>query len=161
MCAPGYEDEPGRYDDYHDQRYSPSPPSPRSSAAPYQQGNYFPASNNFPPPPNPGYVPTQNYNPANYPPPPPPPGIQGNPYGYAPQGGYTPPGEHAYMAPQSRGRRGDENVSAEPFLNNTETAFPAPATGAAGSAAALREEGGSGFDLDSIVQCADTTITQV
>ena len=79
------------------------------------------------------------------------------PYGYPPQGGYSPPREDPY-AGQGRGRRSDDNVSAEPSLNNTVTTAAIPATGVA---AATPEEGGFGFDSVRDAQSADGAIIQV
>lgn len=129
---------------YEGQRYTPSPPHPNAPAG-YPQENYFPATNSFPPPPNAGYGPPQGYNPADYPPP----GAQAmhpDQYDYPPQGGYSPTREDPYAAGQGRGRRGDENVSAEPSLKSTAVTAPA-ATGTARAAADTPEEGGSGFTL--------------
>lgn len=127
----GYEAEHGQYDDqnqYNSQPYPPgpyapqTPPPPGAQAAAYQppQEGYYPSTNAFPPPPNAGYSPSPNYNPADFPPPP---NAQIHPdYGYAPQGPYAPP--QGPYSPQpadpnagARGRRPEENVSAEPPLN--------------------------------------------
>ncbi len=66
-----------------------------------------------------------------------------DPYGYPPQGGYGPSREDPY-AGQGRGRMSEDNVSAEPSLNNTVNTAAALVTGG-GGAAATPEEGGSGL----------------
>lgn len=128
----GYEAENAGYQEpYPEGQYSPLPPAPANITAPgYPAENYYPSTNQFPPPPNAAYAANQNYNPADYPPPP---GTQIHPdYGYPTQPGYTPPqGVYSPLPPDQysggpgRGRRGDENVSAEPYLNTT-YAGPSP-----------------------------------
>lgn len=90
----------------------------------YPPDQFYPATNQFPPPPNIAPV----YNPADYGPPP-----QVHPdYGYSPQQqGYQPPAPEMYSpmppdpyAGQNNGRRANENVSAEPYLNTTSAVPP-------------------------------------
>ncbi|MCJ1316437.1 hypothetical protein MMC15_001758 [Xylographa vitiligo] len=127
-------DHPG----YEGGLYSPGPYSPMSPGAPpppltapeYHPDAYYPATNQFPPPPNVGYSPQPAYNPAEYAPP----NAQAHPaYGYPPQEGYTPPqgpysplpvDPYGQAPPAAGGRRGEENVSAEPHLNTTYTGPP-------------------------------------
>ena len=130
----GYEAENPPYQEpYSPGPYSPmqSPPPPNATAGSFPPENYYPSTNAFPPPPNAGLAPAPNYNPADYSAPP---GIQAQQihpdYGYSPQPGYTPP-QGVYSpnpadpyggAAPGKTRRADENVSAEPFLNTTNTA---------------------------------------
>ena len=122
-----YEAEHSGYDEgpYSPGPYSPlSPPVQNLPAPGHHPDAYYPATNNFPPPPNAQYSPQPAYNPADYAPP----NQQTHPdYGYPPQQGYTPP-QGVYSPPpvdpyaQAPGRRrGDENVSADPYLNTAYT----------------------------------------
>lgn len=100
-----------------------SPRQPGAPPAGYPQDPYFP------PPPNAGYGAAPGYNPVDYPPhsgsqPP----AQIHPdYGYQPQQGFPPPAGSPYTPaqagpydPPGHGvRRGDENVSVKPFVNDT------------------------------------------
>ena len=114
--------------------YSPITAPPNAQSAPemgYAPGQYYPNSNNFAPPPAPGYTPQPAaYGQEQYPPPP---GAQPQAaaeYGYPPPPtGYTPPpgaGQHPYSPPPGaadpygqppggRARRADENVSLAPI----------------------------------------------
>lgn len=127
------------YDDYPPQQpyapLSPPPAGPPPAGYPQTQENYYPSSNSFPPPPNAGYSPAPGFNPTEYPAQPAAqqPGAQIHPdYGYPPQTGYTPPTGGPYTPPVAdpylpagnRARRGDENVSAAPFVNNTTPGAP-------------------------------------
>jgi hypothetical protein len=94
----------------------------------YQPEAYYPNTNTFPPPPNAQYSPQPAYNPADYAPPPNNQQIHPD-YGYPPQQPYTPPQgvfspppANPYAPGAARGAgRGDENVSADPYLNTTRT----------------------------------------
>ena len=111
------EAEQDPYEEHYDPApYTPSPPPAAGGA--YQPPNqFYPQTNQFPPPPNAGPYSPSPYNPADYPPPPgaAPPGVTGQPeYGYPPGGGaFPPPAEE-----QFRPRRADENVSAAPHTTN-------------------------------------------
>ena len=121
---PAYNESEG----YSPGPYSPlSPPVQNLPAPNYQPEAYYPNTNTFPPPPNAQYSPQAAYNPADYVPPP---NQQTRPdYAYPqqqpytpPQGVYSPPAAHPY-APGAAGggARGDENVSADPYLNTAHT----------------------------------------
>ena len=133
-CPAGQEAEQrGEYDERYppEQPYSPGA-NPTGAGYPQPQDNYYPSTNAFPPPPNPGpYSPTPAYNPAEYPAQPAQAGQPsaqihpdygypaGNPYAPPGPGGvYSPPPADPYAAPGAP-RRADENVSAEPFLNTS------------------------------------------
>ncbi|KAL8772162.1 MAG: hypothetical protein Q9209_002597 [Squamulea sp. 1 TL-2023] len=134
----GYEAEhgPGTYDERDREQYPPqqqpySPeegPGAQAAGYPQQQEAYYPSTNQFPPPPAGGYVPSPGYDPTQYAQQPGQPGQQIHPdYGYAPQqnpyippgaqGPYSPSPANPYIPPGGNARRADENVSAEPFFN--------------------------------------------
>lgn len=109
------------------------PYAPYNQPQPGAADPYFPPSNSGPPPANSGYIASPGYNPADYPPPsaPQPPAQIHPDYGYQPQPAYPPPAGGPYTPgqvdpygpPGNGGRRGDENVSAQPIFNNS---FGAP-----------------------------------
>jgi len=122
---PAYNESEG----YSPGPYSPlSPPAQNLPAPNYQPEAYYPNTNTFPPPPNALYSPQVAYNPANYAPPPN--AQQMHPdYAYPqqqpytpPQGVFSPPPANPYAPGAARGgTRGDENVSADPYLNTAHT----------------------------------------
>ena len=97
----------------YDPAFSPlSPTAPQVIEQGYPPENYYPATNQFPPPPAANYSPQPAYNPADFAPP----HGQQQDYAYAhqqgyapPQGVFSPPPDAAY--PPGRGRGGGENVS--------------------------------------------------
>lgn len=124
---PAYNESEG----YSPGPYSPlSPPVQNLPAPNYQPEAFYPNTNTFPPPPNANaqYSPQPAYNPADYAPPPNTQPIHPD-YGYPqqqpytpPQGVYSPPPANPYAPGATRGAgRGDENVSADPYLNTAHT----------------------------------------
>lgn len=115
LTIAGHAEETGSSD-----TFTPPPNAPQGGypGEGYNQGRYYPETNEFPPPPvsapnynhDPNYAQPAPYNPADYAPPP---GVTGA-YGQEHYPYTPPPAQGDNYVNDPRYRRGDENVSAPP-----------------------------------------------